>query len=75
MEYTTRARMAAEMKIDVKTLMAKIEEEGVELVPRERISPKKQLEILEKLTGYMADPNSPDRLPSLPITPDSKKKK
>ena len=51
MEYTTRARMAAEMKIDVKTLMAKIEEEGVELVPRERISPKKQAEIKEKLEG------------------------
>ena len=75
MEYVTRDQLANSLKIDVKTLMKHIKEYKIELVQRERISPKKQLEILEKLTGYVAQSNSPDRLPSLPITPDLKKKK
>ncbi len=51
MEYTTRERMSEDMGIDVKTFMKKLEEEGIVLAKRERISLKKQVEIIEKLCG------------------------
>lgn len=51
MEYTTREQMAIEMGVSVKTFMNKLEEEGITLAKRERISPKKQVEIMEKLCG------------------------
>jgi len=51
MQYTTRERMSTEMGLSVKTFMKRLEKEEIVLAPRERISPKKQAEIKEKLEG------------------------
>ena len=65
MQYTTRERMSNGTVLSVKIFMKRLEEEDVELSIRERISPKKQAEIKEKLEGR----NTPNGDQFLPKTP------